>query len=57
MFRRCVWKARAASTIRALGAFAGVLAKADLVVLIGKQPDFTLRFGKAPAVAADCRSW
>lgn len=39
----------------ALGAFAGVLAKADLVVLLGKQPDFTLRFGKAPALAADCR--
>lgn len=38
-----------------LGAFAGVLAKADLVVLIGKQPDFTLRFGRAPALAADCR--
>lgn len=38
-----------------LGAFAGVLAKADLVVLIGKQPDFTLRFGKAPALAAACR--
>lgn len=38
-----------------LGAFAGVLAKADLVVLLGKQPDFTLRFGKSPAVAADCR--
>jgi len=39
----------------ALGAVAGVLAKADLVVLIGKQPDFTLRFGKSPAFAADCR--
>lgn len=39
----------------ALGAFAGVLAKADAVVLIGKQPDFTLRFGKAPALSADCR--
>ncbi len=38
-----------------LGAFAGVLARADLVVLIGKQPDFTLRFGKSPALAADCR--
>lgn len=38
-----------------LGAFAGVLAKADLIVLIGKQPDFTLKFAKAPAVAADCR--
>jgi len=39
----------------ALGAFAGMLAKADLVVLLGKQPDFTLRFGKTPALAADCR--
>ncbi len=39
----------------AMGAFAGVLAKADLVVLLGKQPDFTLRFGKAPALAAECR--
>lgn len=39
----------------ALGAFAGVLARADLVVLLGKQPDFTLRFGKAPALAADSR--
>lgn len=39
----------------ALGAFAGVLAKADLVVLLGKQPDFTLRFGKTPALGADCR--
>jgi acetolactate synthase-1/2/3 large subunit len=38
-----------------LGAFAGVLAKADLVVLLGKQPDFTLRFGKTPAVATDCK--
>lgn len=38
-----------------LGAFAGVLAKADLVVLVGKQPDFTLRFGRAPALAQDCR--
>ena len=38
-----------------LGAFAGVLAKADLVVLIGKQPDFTLRFGRVPALAAACR--
>lgn len=38
-----------------LGAFAGVLARADLIVLLGKEPDFTLRFGKPPAVAADCR--
>ena len=38
-----------------LGAFAGVLARADLVVLIGKRPDFSLHFGQSPAVAADCR--
>jgi acetolactate synthase-1/2/3 large subunit len=38
-----------------LGAFAGVLTQADLIVLLGKQPDFTLRFGKVPAVAQDCR--
>lgn len=39
----------------ALGAVAAMLAKADVVVLIGKQPDFTLRFGKPPAFGADCR--
>ncbi len=38
-----------------LGAFAEVLAKADLIVLIGKQLDFTLKFGRAPTVAATCR--
>ena len=38
-----------------LGAFADVLHEADLVVLLGKQPDFTLRFGAPPALAADCR--
>src|SRR5262245_27589396 len=32
-----------------LGAFAEVLREADLVVLLGKQPDFTLRFAAAPA--------
>ncbi len=36
-----------------LGAFAETLAQADFIVLLGKQPDFTLRFGKP--VAADCR--
>lgn len=39
----------------ALGAFADVLREADLVVLLGKQPDFTLRFCTPPVVAADCR--
>jgi acetolactate synthase I/II/III large subunit len=38
-----------------LGAFAEVLAEADLILLLGKPLDFTLRFGRAPAVAADCR--
>ncbi|OIQ91687.1 acetolactate synthase large subunit IlvG [mine drainage metagenome] len=37
-----------------LGAFAEVLAQADLVVLLGKPLDFTLRFGNAPVVAASC---
>lgn len=39
-----------------LGAFAEVLARADLIVLLGKPLDFTLRFGDPPHVAADC-SW
>jgi acetolactate synthase-1/2/3 large subunit len=38
-----------------LGAFAEVLREADLLVLLGKQPDFTLRFGAPPAIAASCR--
>src|SRR5262245_10138487 len=38
-----------------LGAFSEVLRQADLLVLLGKQPDFTLRFGAPPAVAANCR--
>ncbi len=38
-----------------LGAFAEVLAGADLILLLGKPLDFTLRFGRAPAVARDAR--
>jgi acetolactate synthase-1/2/3 large subunit len=38
-----------------LGAFADVLKTADLIVLLGKRPDYTLRFGQAPALGADCR--
>jgi acetolactate synthase-1/2/3 large subunit len=38
-----------------LGAVAEVLAEADLVVLIGKRLDFTMRFGRAPAFAPACR--
>ena len=38
-----------------LGAFAEVLAQADLIVLIGKQLDYTLRFGRPPFINAQCR--
>jgi len=38
-----------------LGAFVEVLRDADLLVLLGKQPDFTLRFGAPPAVAKESR--
>jgi acetolactate synthase I/II/III large subunit len=38
-----------------LGVVGDVIAEADLIVLFGKQPDFTLRFGAAPAVAKACR--
>jgi acetolactate synthase I/II/III large subunit len=38
-----------------LGAFGDVLPEADLIVLIGKQPDFTLKFAQPPAVSAQCR--
>jgi acetolactate synthase-1/2/3 large subunit len=38
-----------------LGAFAEILIEADLVVLIGKPLDFTLRFGDAPALSPSCK--
>ena len=38
-----------------LGAFAEPLAEADLIVLIGKELDFTMQFGSAPAVSPECR--
>jgi acetolactate synthase-1/2/3 large subunit len=37
-----------------LGAFAQMLAQADCVLLLGKRLDFTLKFGQAPAFAANC---
>ena len=39
----------------ALGALASVVARADLIVLLGKSPDFTLRFGQPPAIGASTR--
>jgi len=38
-----------------LGAFPTILAQADLLVLLGKQADFTLKFGQSPAVHKDAR--
>lgn len=38
-----------------LGAYAQALAEADLVVLLGKALDFTMRFGRAPAIPAAAR--
>jgi len=37
-----------------LGAFAQVLAQADCILLLGKRLDFTLKFARAPSIAADC---
>lgn len=39
----------------ALGAFAEVLAEADLIALIGKKLDFTLKMGSEPDVRPDCK--
>ncbi len=38
-----------------IGAFGDVVKKADLVVLLGKALDFTLKWAKAPAFASDVR--
>ena len=38
-----------------LGAFADAIRQADLIVLLGKAFDFTLKFGEAPAIDAACR--
>lgn len=38
-----------------LGAFAELLAEADLLLLIDKDLDFTLGFGETPAIRSDCR--
>lgn len=38
-----------------LGAFAEILREADLVVLIGKPLDFSLRFGETPAFSSSCK--
>jgi thiamine pyrophosphate-dependent acetolactate synthase large subunit-like protein len=38
-----------------LGCYAEVLAQADLIVLLGKPLDFTLRFGRTPPLDPKCR--
>ena len=37
-----------------LGAFAEALAQADCVLLLSKRLDYTLKFGRAPVLRADC---
>ena len=37
-----------------LGTFAEVLAQADCILLLGKRLDFTLKFGRVPAIAERC---
>ena len=39
----------------ALGALAEMLPQADLIVLLGKPLDFTLKFGRPPVIAPGCR--
>lgn len=38
-----------------LGAFSDVIQRADLIVLLGKQLDFTMKWAKGPAFAPDVR--
>jgi acetolactate synthase-1/2/3 large subunit len=38
-----------------LGAFADAIRRADVIVLLGKALDFTLKFGEAPAIDAGCK--
>jgi acetolactate synthase-1/2/3 large subunit len=38
-----------------LGAFADAIRRADLIILLGKALDFTLKFGEPPAIDAACR--
>jgi acetolactate synthase-1/2/3 large subunit len=38
-----------------LGAYAEVLSEADMIVLLGKPLDFTLRFGRSPPFDPQCR--
>ena len=41
----------------ALGRLADVLGRADAVLLVGKRPDFTLRFGRAFAAGCSVLQW
>jgi thiamine pyrophosphate-dependent acetolactate synthase large subunit-like protein len=38
-----------------LGAFADAVRRADMIILLGKALDFTLKFGEPPAIDADAR--
>ncbi|HYC45555.1 MAG TPA: thiamine pyrophosphate-binding protein [Burkholderiales bacterium] len=39
----------------AQGALAEMVSRADAIVLLGKKPDFTVKFGKPPAISPMCR--
>ena len=38
-----------------LGAFADAISRADMIILLGKALDFTLKFGEPPAIDASAR--
>lgn len=38
-----------------LGAFADAIQRADIIILLGKAFDYTLKFGEAPAIDANCK--
>ena len=51
----CVMESPRGFNDATLGAFAELVGRCDLIVLLGKALDFTLKFGAAPAVDPACR--
>ncbi|MGA9867287.1 MAG: thiamine pyrophosphate-binding protein [Acetobacteraceae bacterium] len=51
----CIMESPRGPNDATLGAFAQAAARADVILLLGKALDFTLRFGKPPAFDAACR--
>ncbi|MEO9189923.1 MAG: thiamine pyrophosphate-dependent enzyme, partial [Acetobacteraceae bacterium] len=54
MVPACIMESPRGPNDATLGAFSEVIRQADLVVLLGKALDFTLRFGEPPAFDAGC---